>query len=73
MDTTTNNPTTPLTTQDFASLGLGQIAYIRTVSVNGQEGYAVHAADGTPLTVLANREAAMGVIVQNDMEPLSAH
>ena len=73
MDTTTNTPHTPLTAQDFASLGVGQVAYVRTVSLNGQVAFSVHAADGTPLTVLANREAAMGVIVQNDMEPVSAH
>ena len=73
MDTRTNNSPTPLTAQDFASLGVGQVAYIRTVSLNGQQAFSVHAADGTPLTVLANRESALGVIVQNDMEPLSAH
>lgn len=73
MDTRTNNSPAPLTAQDFASLGVGQVAYIRTVSLNGQQAFSVHAADGTPLTVLANRESALGVIVQNDMEPLSAH
>jgi len=63
---------------DFAALGVQQIAYVKPVPNEGDaEGqarsYAIHAADGTPLTVLQSREAAMAAVIQNDMEPLSVH
>jgi len=63
---------------DFAALGVQQIAYVKPVTPEEEatglaHGYAIHAADGTPLTVMQSREAAMAAIVQNEMEPLSVH
>lgn len=55
----------------FAALGVQQIAYVKRI--DGERNYAIHAADGTPLTVMQSREAAMAAVVQNDMEPLSVH
>jgi hypothetical protein len=62
----------------FAALGVQQIAYVKPVSAEEEatglgHGFAIHAADGTPLTVMQSREAAMAAIVQNDMQPLSVH
>jgi len=62
-----------LSTQDFASFALGDVAYVRPVEMDGTTAFAIHAADGTPLSVVADRELAFAAIVQNDMEPVSVH
>lgn len=62
-----------LSTRDFASFGLGEVAYVRPVELNGTAAFAIHAADGTPLSVVGDRELAFAAIVQNDMEPVSVH
>jgi len=33
----------------------------------------VHAADGTQITVLPDREIALATVRQHDLEPLSVH
>jgi hypothetical protein len=58
---------------DFAALGLNQIAFVKPTVVEGEAVFAVHGADGTPLTVVKDRDVAFAVIRQNDMEPVSAH
>lgn len=58
---------------DFAALGLNQIAFVKPTVVEGQAAFAVHGADGTPLTVVKDRDIAFAVVRQNDMEPVSAH
>jgi hypothetical protein len=62
-----------LSNKDFASFGMNDIAYIKPVSMQGEARYAVHAADGTPLTVVADREVAQAAVRQYEMEPLSLH
>lgn len=59
--------------QDFCSLGLEDLAYVKTVMIEGQPLYAIHAADGTPLTVIKGRDVAFAAIRQHDMEPMSVH
>lgn len=62
-----------LSPQDFAAFGVDHVAYVRPVVVEGTPAFSVHAADGTPLTVLPERAVAVATIRQNDMEPLSVH
>ncbi|MDJ0949422.1 MAG: DUF1150 family protein [Alphaproteobacteria bacterium] len=63
-----------ITPQDFAVLGLNDVAYVKSVKdKDGKTVYAVHAADGSEMAVLDDREVAFAAIRQNDMEPLSAH
>ncbi len=62
-----------LSPQDFAAFGVDHVAYVRPVTVDGAPAFSVHAADGTPLTVLPEREVAFATVRQNDMEPLSVH
>ncbi len=35
--------------------------------------YAIHAADGTRLAVMDNRDAAYGAAVENELVPVSVH
>ena len=73
MNTTINAMLRHLSPADFAALGVHDLAYVKQTRVNGVVAYAVHAADGTPLTVMNSRGEAFAVCVQNDLEPVSAH
>lgn len=59
--------------RDFTSFGLEDMAYVKRVEIDGQMLHAVHAADGTPLTVINTRELAFATVRQHEMEPLSVH
>jgi hypothetical protein len=88
MDMNTNHPGDPagdgaavriagdirhLTAAQLAQLGLSQIAYIRPVVVDGAPGFAIHAADGTPMAVAGDREVAVAAIVEHEMVPVMVH
>jgi hypothetical protein len=62
-----------LSPTDFAALGMNGIAYVKPTMVDGQTGYAIHAADGTPMALADDRATAMAAIVQHEMLPLSVH
>ncbi len=59
-----------MSVQDFLTLGLGEVAYVKPASIDGGQGFAIHAADGVRLAVLATREAAVMAARQNDLEPI---
>ncbi len=40
-----------LSTDQLARLGVAQIAYVKSVVVNGEMAFAIHAADGTPMAL----------------------
>ena len=58
---------------DLGNFGIEDIAYVKTVTVDGQTLHSIHAADGTPLTVVADRGLAFATVSQHDMQPLSVH
>lgn len=62
-----------LSPEDFAAFGVDHLAYVKPVLVNGVAAFAIHAADGTPLTVLPDRDIASAAVIQNDLEPVSVH
>ena len=62
-----------MSTQELAFFGIQDIAYVRRVEINGTAAYAVHAADGTQIAVLADRSVAFATVRQHDLEPLSVH
>jgi hypothetical protein len=62
-----------LSPTDFGRLGLGYIAYVRPILVNGLAAFAIHAADGTQMAVAPEREVAIAAIRQHEMEPLPLH
>lgn len=64
----------PMSTQDFAMLGIQQIAYVKAANRNGEPGFAVFAADGTEIAYIQkDREIAFAAVRQHDMEPVSVH
>jgi hypothetical protein len=62
-----------MSAQELALFGMQDIAYIKRVIVNEAAGYAVHAADGTQIAVLTDRDIAFATVRQHDLEPLSVH
>jgi hypothetical protein len=62
-----------LTEQQLAALGVSHIAYVKPVMLNGVRGFAIHAADGTPMAVAGDRDVAIAAVMQHDMLPLSVH
>ena len=62
-----------LSEKQLAALGVSHIAYLKPIMVNGAVGFAIHAADGTPMAVAGNREVAVAAVVQHEMLPLSVH
>ena len=62
-----------LSARELGLLGVNDVAYIKRIVEDGKEGFAVHAADGTRIAVLADRDLAFVVVRQNDMEPVSVH
>jgi len=54
--------------QDFLTFGVEQIAYIRQTVIDDQDVYAIHAADGTPLSVMESYSDALSAIYTNDLD-----
>ncbi len=59
--------------QDLMALGVSDFAYVKPITVEGQNLFAVYAADGTQVTVLPTREVAIATILRHDLEPVSIH
>ena len=62
-----------LSEQQLAALGVSHIAYVKPVVVNGIQGFAIHAADGTPMAVAGNKDVAVAAVVQHQMLAVSVH
>lgn len=62
-----------ITPRDLAALGLSHVAYVKPVTVEGRIAYSIHAADGTEMAVMADRDVAMSAIRVHNLEPLSVH
>jgi hypothetical protein len=57
----------------LGQLGMQQIAYVKPVVLNGEQGFAIHAADGTPMAVAGNREVAIAAVMQHEMVPVQVN
>lgn len=62
-----------ISTKEFAHLGLQDVAYVKRVTLNGAAAFAIHAADGTEIAVLPDRDLAFATLRQHDLEPVSVH
>ena len=59
--------------QEFVALGVQNLAYIKPMTVNDHAAFAIHAADGTLMAVVENRDLADAAVRQHELEPLSVH
>ena len=62
-----------LTDQDLTLLGIEQLAYVKPITVKGDSLFSVHAADGTEIAVIADRDVAFAAVRQHSLEPVSVH
>ncbi len=76
-----------MSTQAFAILGGGRIAYVKPIRSEdvhslypeapelqpGLRLFALHAADGTPILVTDSREAAIANALTHELETVSVH
>jgi hypothetical protein len=59
---------------DLAVLGLQGVAYVRPfVTPDGAAVFAIHAADGTRLAVVASEAHALAALREHELEPVSVH
>jgi hypothetical protein len=63
------------TDAEFASFGVNRVAYVKPAysAVYDEIVWEVHAAEGTLIAELSDRETAFAAILSNDMEPQSVH
>lgn len=78
--TMTNFPADPshphgplMSDHDLAILGLQHVAYVKPVQVDGAAAYSIHAADGTEIAVLDDRDVAFATIRQHDLQAVCVH
>lgn len=57
----------------FAALGVDQVAYVRPAVIDGRTVYAIHNANGSEIGMMAERDIAFAAVKQHDMEPVSVH
>ena len=62
-----------LSPTDFAALGMSDLAYVKSVLVDGRVAYAIHAADGTNMAVVDDRGLAFAAIREHDLEAVQVH
>ncbi len=62
-----------LTPAEWQASMVNQVAYIKSVVENGQPAFSVHAADGTQLAIISDRDTAFAAVRSHDLEPVSVH
>ena len=62
-----------LSQQDLAALGAGEIAYLRSVSVQGEEIVAVMGADGRQVGLAPDHNSAVIAALENDLLVVPLH
>lgn len=62
-----------LSPRELGMLGMEQVAYVKTVLVEGVVAFAVHAANGSQIAVILDRDAAEALVRRHGLEPVSVH
>jgi hypothetical protein len=62
-----------LSHKDLALLGVQDIAFVKSVRLEDETVYTIHAADGTQMGLSPTRDVAYAAIRQQGMEPVSVH
>lgn len=62
-----------ISTDELQKLGMPSVAYLKPVKLNGATGYSIHAADGTPMAMAADRDLAIAAVLENEMHPTWVH
>jgi hypothetical protein len=62
-----------LTQQDLAMLGFGEVAYVRPVTVQGEQIFAVMGADGRQIGLAGDRDSADMTASSEDLLVVALH
>ena len=62
-----------LSEMDFLALGSGEIAYMTSVTVDGEEAIEIKSADGKSLSIIDNEDLAFAIANQQDLKLLVRH
>ena len=62
-----------LSDSQMRALGMEHVAYIKEVVVDGEEAFAIHAADGTPMALTPDRDMAITAVLEHEMVPALVH
>jgi hypothetical protein len=57
----------------FRLLGVQSVVYLRAGTMNGQVAYAIHAADGVPVAVVEDVDAAVALACEHGMAFVAVH
>lgn len=57
-----------LSSQDLLQLGMDRVVYIKPVTLEGVQAYAIQAADGTTLGVEESFDHAVGSVQNSDLD-----
>jgi hypothetical protein len=69
----TINDIRQISPQDLAVLGLHSMAYLRSVTMDGTDGYGIFTADGTQVAFAPTRALAEAAVREYELEPVSVH
>ncbi len=73
MNINSTGPMKKLSPNDWLMFGLNNVAYLRPAVVDGQPIFAIHAADGSQLALVATQEVGLSAMYQHDLEPVALH
>ncbi len=62
-----------ISTEELATLGMEEIAFVKPVMTEKGPAFAIHAADGTPMAIASDSSLAQAAIIQHDMVPNLVH
>ncbi len=62
-----------LSPAQLASWGTPDVAYVKRVVINDEEGWSIHSADGAQMGLAPSRDLAFAAIRQHELEPVSVH
>lgn len=63
-----------LSDKDFRSFGLNHIAYVKPTDMeNNIQAWSIHAADGTPLSIMPTMEEAMAALRESELKAVWLH
>jgi len=73
MDNHSTDKLRSISPEDFALLGMQDVAYVKRVTVDDETAFGIFAADGTQVALLPDRAVAFAAVRQHEMQPVSVH
>ncbi|GAJ27567.1 DUF1150 family protein [Acidomonas methanolica] len=62
-----------MTGRELRELGVSKLAYVKAVIHDGEDVFAIHAADGTPMALADDFHSAVEAIIEHELIPAWVH